>query len=115
MRGFSFAAWRRSTRICGARERGIQHGWVQADTARMRHDTQAFNWDRERTDDRPSEFKTSTSYSLLHGDDDHAHRQRRAPPSRHHRSGAFNAWRALSVVLFAGTVAIYLLAKHVRG
>ncbi|KQW65701.1 hypothetical protein [Methylibium sp. Root1272] len=81
----------------------------------MRHDTQAFNWDRERADDRPSEFKTSTSYSLLHGDDDDTRRQHRAPPSRHHRRGSFNAWRVLTVVLFAGAVTVYLFATHVRG
>lgn len=81
----------------------------------MRHDTQAFNWDREKADDRPSEFKTSTSYSLLHGEDDDVHRQRRALPSRRQKNSSFNAWRALTVVLFAGTVTIYLLANHVRG
>lgn len=81
----------------------------------MRHDTQAFNWDREQADDRPSEFKTSTSYSLLHGDDDDAHRRHRALPSRHHKNSSFNAWRVLTVVLVAGTVAIYLFATHVRG
>jgi hypothetical protein len=81
----------------------------------MHQDSQAFNWDRERADDRPSEFKTSTSYSLLHGDDDDTRRQRRAPRSRHHRHGSFNAWRALTVVLFAGSVTVYLLATHVRG
>jgi hypothetical protein len=81
----------------------------------MRHNTQAFNWDREQADDRPSEFKTSTSYSLLHGDDDDSHRHRRALPSRHQKTSSFSAWRALSVVLFAGSVAIYLFATHVRG
>lgn len=86
-----------------------------ADTAAMRHDTQAFNWDREAADDRPSEFRTSTSYALLHAEDDGQPRQSRGPSRRHHRSGSSSAWRLLTLVLLAGSAAIFVFASHVRG
>lgn len=80
----------------------------------MRHNTQVFSWDREAADDRPSEFRTSTSYALLHGTDD-GPRQPRGPSQRHHRSGSSGAWRLLALVLLAGSAAIFVFATHVRG
>ncbi len=80
----------------------------------MRHDTHAFSWEQEQADDRPSEFRTSTSYTLLHGEDDTRHQPRRVP-RRHHKSSSSGAWRLLTLVLLAGSAVIFVFATHVRG
>lgn len=78
----------------------------------MRHATSTFHWDNVRSDDRPSEFRGSTSHSLLHGDDADAPVPQ-APARR--KSGASGLWGLVALVLVAGAVTIVAFAHHVRG
>lgn len=75
----------------------------------------AFTWDHEPSEERPSEFMNSTSYSLLSGyhvlpDEERSKRQR-----RRRRARTVTAWSWLSVILVVGVVIIFSFARHVRG
>lgn len=76
----------------------------------------AFTWDHEPSEERPSEFMNSTSYSLLSGYHvlpDEERRKRRERSRRRARTVA--AWSWLSVILVIGVVIIVSFARHVRG
>ncbi|WP_295638863.1 hypothetical protein [uncultured Methylibium sp.] len=75
----------------------------------------AFTWDHEPSEERPSEFMNSTSYSLLSGyhvlpDDERVKRRR-----QRRRARSIATWSWLSLILVVGAVIILSFARHVRG